>query len=50
MGEKLNVLLEPDNRVDKFTVCVEKDHTVVGQLGERRPWKVRKDDFLIPQK
>ena len=32
MGDKLNVLMEPDNRVDKFAVCVEKDQTVVGHL------------------
>ena len=32
MGEKLNVLMEPDNRVDKFAVCVQKDQTVVGHL------------------
>ena len=24
VGEKLSVLMEPDNRVDKFAVCVEK--------------------------
>ena len=24
VGEKLNVMMEPDNRVDKFAVCVEK--------------------------
>ena len=45
MGEKLNVLLEPDNRVDKFTVCVEKDHTVVGQLGKGDPGKFAKTTF-----
>ena len=24
--------IEPDNRVDKYTVCMEKDKKVVGQL------------------
>ena len=32
VGEKLNVLVEPDNRVDKFANCVAKDQTVVGHL------------------
>ena len=42
VGEKLNVLLEPDNRVDKFAVCVEKDQTVVGHLGKGDPGKFAK--------
>ena len=32
MGEQLNVWMEPDNRVDKLAVCVEKDQAVVGHL------------------
>ena len=32
VGKKFNVLMEPDNRVDKFAVCVEKDQAVVGHL------------------
>ena len=32
VGEKLKVLMEPDNRVDMFAVCVEKYQTVVGHL------------------
>ena len=32
VGKKLNVLMELDNRIDKFAVCVEKDQTVVGPL------------------
>ena len=29
VGEKLNVLMEPDNRIDKFAVYVKKHPTVV---------------------
>ena len=32
MGEKLNVLIEPDNRAGKFAGFSEKDQTVVGHL------------------
>ena len=32
VGEKLIVLMEPDNHVDKLAVCVENDQTVVGHL------------------
>ena len=42
LGEQLNVRIEPDNRVDKFAVCVEKD--------EEELREVRKDDFLLSQK
>ena len=45
MGEKLNVLLERDNRVDKFAVCVAKDQTVVGHLGKGDPGKFAKTTF-----
>ena len=45
VGEKLNVLLEPDNRVDKFAVCVEKDQAVVGHLKKGDPGKFPKMTF-----
>ena len=45
VGEKLNVLMEPDNRVGKFAVCVEKDQTVVAYLRERDPGKFAKTIF-----
>ena len=32
IGEQLKVRTEPDNCVDKFAVCVEKDKRVVGHL------------------
>ena len=35
VGEKLNVLMEPDNRVDRFAVYLGKDRTVVGHLKKR---------------
>ena len=34
MGEKLNILMEPDNCVNKFAVFVEKDQRVVGHLNK----------------
>ena len=35
----LNVQMEPDNCVDKFAVCVEKDRTVVVHLKKGDSWK-----------
>ena len=31
-GEQLDVLMEPDNRMDKFAVCVKINEKIVGQL------------------
>ena len=31
-GEQLDVLIEPDNRMDKFTVCVKINEKIVGHL------------------
>ena len=47
VGEKLNVLMEPDNRVDKFAVCVEKDQTVVGHLKKGDSGKFAKTIFYF---
>ena len=47
MGEKLNVLMEPDNRVDKFAVCVQKDQTVVGHLKKGDSGKFAKTIFYF---
>ena len=47
VGENLNVLIEPDNRVDKFAVCVEKDQTVVGHLKNRESGKFAKTIFYF---
>ena len=42
--------MEPDNRVDKFAVYVEKCQAVVGHLKKLVIWEVREDNFLLPQK
>ena len=31
-GEQLEVLMEPDNRMDKFTVCMKINEKLVGHL------------------
>ena len=33
-GEQLDVLMEPDNRMDKFAVCVKINEKTVGQMGK----------------
>ena len=45
LGENLNVLMEPDNRVGKFAVCVEKDDRVVGHLKKGDSGKFTKTIF-----
>ena len=47
VGEKLNILMEPDNRVDKFGVCVEKDQTVVGHMKKGQSGKFAKTIFYF---
>ena len=47
VGEKLNVLMEPDNRVDKFAICLGKDQTVVGHLKKGDPGKFTKTIFYF---
>ena len=45
--KKPNVLMEPDNCVDKFSVFVEKDQTVVGHLKKGDPAKFAKTIFYF---
>ena len=45
VGEKLNVLMEPDIHVCKFAVCVKKYQTVVGHLKKRDSGKFAKTIF-----
>ena len=33
-GEQLDGLMEPDNRMDKFAVCVKINEKTVGQMGK----------------
>ena len=47
MGEKLIVLMEPHNCVNKFAVCVEKDQTVVGHLKKEDSGKFAKRIFYF---
>ena len=47
VGEKLNLLMEADNCVDKFAVCVEKDQTVVGHLQKGDSGKFAKTIFYF---
>ena len=41
---------EPDNCVDKYAVCVEKDKKGCWTFKERRIWEVYKNHFLLPEK
>ena len=45
IGEQLKVRIEPDNCVDKFAVCVEKDKRVVGHLKKEESGKFAKIIF-----
>ena len=45
VGEKLNILMEPDNLADKFAVCVKKDQTVIGHLKKGDSGKFPKTIF-----
>ena len=47
LGEQLNVPMEPDNRVDKFAVYVEKYQAVVGRLKKGGSEKFPKTIFYF---
>ena len=47
VGEKLSVLMEPGNRVDKFAACVKNDQTVVGHLKKGDSRKFAKTIFYF---
>ena len=46
--EQLDVLMEPDNQMDKFTACVKINERIVGYLKERYIRKVCRDNLLLP--
>ena len=46
-GEQLKVRIEPENCVDKFAVCVEKDKRVVGHLKKGESGKFAKIIFYF---
>ena len=41
-GEQLDVLMEPDNRMDKFTICVKINEKIVGHLKKNTFWRFAK--------
>ena len=47
MGEKLNILMETDNRVDKFAVCFGKDQAFIGYLKKGSSGKFAKTSFCF---
>ena len=47
MNEKLAALMEPDNEVDKYAVCVKKENVVVGHLPLRKNGKFAKMIFYF---
>ena len=47
MGEKPNVLMELDNRVEKTAVCVENGQTIVGHLKKGGSAKFAKTIFYF---
>ena len=47
-GEQLDVLMKPDNRMDKFAVCVKINFKNCEAFKERYIWKVYKDNLLLP--
>ena len=48
VGEKLNVLIEPEIMLTSLHFVSKK--IIRWSFEEKRPWKVQKDDFLLPQK
>ena len=44
-GEQLDALMEPDNRMDKFAVCVKINEKI---KSGRYIWKVCRDNILLP--
>ena len=47
-GEQLDVLMEPDNRIDKFAVCVKINKKSCEAFKESYIQKVCKDNLLFP--
>ena len=46
-GEQLDVLMEPDNRMDKFAVCVKINEKIVGHLKKGTSGKFAKTIFYF---
>ena len=47
IGEKLQTKREPENLVDKYAVCVKKNHKIVGHLPLGRNGKFAKTVFYF---
>ena len=46
-GEQLDVLMEPDNRMDKFAVCVKTNEKIVGHLKKGTSGRFAKTIFYF---
>ena len=46
-GEQLDVLMEPDNRMDKFAVCVKINEKIVGHLKKGTSGRFAKTIFYF---
>ena len=46
-GEQLDVLMEPDNQMDKFAVCVKINEKIVGHLKKGTPERFAKTIFYF---
>ena len=46
-GEQLDVLMEPDNRMDKFAVCVKITENIVGHLKKGASGRFAKTIFYF---
>ena len=46
-GEQLDVLMELDNRMDKFTVCMKINEKIVGHFKKDTSWRLAKTIFYF---
>ena len=46
-GEQLDVLMEPDNRMDKFAVCAKTNEKIVGHLKKGTSGRFAKTIFYF---
>ena len=46
-GEQLDVLMEPDNQMEKFAVCVKINEKIVGNLKKCISWRFAKTIFYF---
>ena len=46
-SEMLKVIVEPENKKDKFAVAIVKNDSLVGRLPTEKNGKVCKNDYLL---